>query len=117
MLRKIAVLSALILMSSCSTPEFREEKAICTTTWMSKLPPKYEQELYNEPRTREVPTGQTNCAKNGNSMTCIDVMRTEYYTVPVVRTVDRNKAERDARISVCTQNRCLETFGNAECKA
>ncbi|KIN72303.1 hypothetical protein Z949_1476 [Sulfitobacter guttiformis KCTC 32187] len=44
-------------------------------------------------------------------------MRTEFYTVPAVVTVDRNKRRRDAQINQCIQRSCLEKFGNLACKA
>ena len=116
MLKTIGVLGSLMLLASCGTPEFRAERSICASTWLSKIPPRYEQELYSKTESRQVPTGKTTCTSVGNTTTCIQVMRTEYYTVPAVRTVDRNKPRRDAQINLCTRNVCLEKFGNAECK-
>lgn len=113
--RFLFVLSAFALVS-CGTPEFQAEKSSCTATWMSKIPPRYEQEMYNKTETRQVPTGYTTCTGYGYSVNCIQSMRTEYYTVPAVRTVDRNSARRDAEINMCTQNACLQRYGNAECK-
>ncbi len=116
MLRKIWIFGALVVLASCGTPEYRAEKDICTSTWMTKIPPRLEQELYNQSHSRQVPTGRTTCTGSGNSVTCNQVMRTEYYTLPAVRTVDRNKPRRDAQINACTQTICLKKFGNPECK-
>lgn len=101
---------------SCGTPEFQAEKSSCAATWISKIPPQYEQEMYNAFQTRQVPTGYTSCTGYGYSINCIQTMRTEYYTVPAVRTVDRNSSRRDAEINMCTQNACTMRYGNAECK-
>lgn len=105
-----------VMLASCGTPEFRTEQNLCEATWLSKIPPQLEQKLVNESRTRQVPTGRTICKTVGATTVCDQVMRTEYYTVPVVRTVDRNKPARDVQIRACTQNSCVQKFGNAECK-
>ncbi|MEY3003340.1 MAG: hypothetical protein RLZZ491_516 [Pseudomonadota bacterium] len=83
---------------------------------MSKLPPRYERELYNQLRSRQVPTGQTTCTGTGNTITCTQIMRTEYYEAPAVRTVDRNEPRRNAEIEACTRRACLARYGNAACK-
>ena len=116
MIRKVTTFGLLTVLASCGTPEFRAEQEICKATWLSKIPPRLEQEFYNQSYTRLVPTGRTTCTGVGNSVTCNQVMRTEYYTLPAVRTVDRNKAQRDPQIRECTQQKCAEKFGNVECK-
>jgi len=105
-----------LVVAGCSTPEFKNERNICTSTWMSKIPPNFIQEQYNKRQSRQVSTGRTICRKVINSFVCDEQMTTEYYTVPAVRTVDTNEARRDAQISVCTQKRCVQKFGNSECK-
>jgi len=116
-LKKIALIGVGLFFTSCGTAEFREEKSICTSTWMSKIPPRFEQEMYNSMESRQVPTGQTTCTGYGNFITCNQIMRTEFYNVPAVRTVDRNATRRDPEINSCTQNMCVKKFGNVECKA
>lgn len=83
---------------------------------MSKIPPVYEQEWYNETRSRSVPSGITTCNSFYGTVTCRESMRTEFYTVPSIRTVDRNAPRRDAQIQQCTQQACVRKYGNAECK-
>ena len=121
MLKKMALMGMGVLLASCATTEFREEKGICSATWTKKIPPRYEQEMYNAMQSRQVPTGQVSCTTSGygySSYTnCTQLMRTEFYTVPSVRTVDRNATRRNAEINSCTQNMCLKKFGNVECKA
>ena len=117
MIRNYVILAiALLGLSACETAEFVEEKNFCTADWMSKIPQKLEQETYNETKSRDVPTGKTVCTQSGTTTICEDVMRTEYYTVPAVRTVDRNKPLRDARIQACTQQICTQKYGNAQCE-
>jgi hypothetical protein len=121
MLKKITIMGVVFMLASCATTEFREEKGICTATWMKKIPPRYEQEMYNKSQSRQVPTGQTSCTTTGYGYTaytnCTQLMRTEFYTVPAVRTVDRNQSRRDSNISACTQQKCTAKYGNVECKA
>jgi hypothetical protein len=116
MVSRFGLWGIVFLAAGCGTPEFRAEKSICTSDWLAKIPPRFEQELYNQSQSRQVPTGQTTCTGSGNTVTCNQVMRTEYYTVPAVRTVDRNEQRRSVQITACTQRMCVEKFGNAECK-
>ena len=107
------------LLVGCATQELREERALCTSQWMQTIPPVFEKELYNKTMSREVPTGQVNCTTTGTyirSTSCTQVMRTEYYTVPAVRTIDRNEDVRDAQIKSCVQSQCIQKFGNSDCK-
>ena len=121
MLRNIFLLGAGLLLASCSTTEFREEEGICTATWMKKIPPRYVKETYNKKMSRKVPTGKITCDTytigSYTSTDCEQVMRREYYTVPAVRTVDKNKSRRVAQISSCTRQKCNRKYGNAECKS
>lgn len=105
------------LVASCATEEFVETKGQCEATWLSKMPPKYKEKMYDSMRSRQVPTGTTNCYQTMSGVTCNQVMRTEFYTVPAVRTIDIFKDGRDARIAACTQQKCIERYGNAECNA
>ncbi|MEE3072601.1 MAG: hypothetical protein VX378_16020 [Pseudomonadota bacterium] len=116
MIKRTAILVGFAALSSCGTPEYQAEQSICTATWMNRIPPRMEQEIYNETKTREVPTGRSTCTGTGNTMQCIQEMKTEYYSVPAVRTVDRNEAQRDVQIRACTVKVCQEKYGNGECK-
>ena len=119
-MRNIALLGVGLLLASCSTTEFREENSICKATWMKKIPPRYVKETYNKRMSREVPTGKIKCESdtifNTTYTDCEQVTKTEYYTVPAVRTVDRNESRRDSQISSCTRQKCNRKYGNAECK-
>ena len=117
MIQKIGLSGALLFLCSCSTPEYRAEKSVCSATWLKKIPTRYEQEMYNRMESRQVPTGRTTCHNFGYTISCNQVMRTEYYTVSAVRTVDRNKSRRDSAIKTCTQNQCLKKYGTSDCKA
>lgn len=117
MMRVIGILVPFLVLASCGTPEFRAEQNVCQSTWLTKIPPRLERELYNRRESRQVPTGRTTCQTVGTVTNCVQGMRTEFYTVPSVRTVDRNRPRRDAQVRQCTQKTCFEKFGNVECKA
>lgn len=109
-------LASLAALAGCASPELRAERQSCSAKWYREIPPRLVQEQYNQLESRQVPTGQTTCTTNGNVTTCNQDMRTEYYTVLAVRTVDRNKPRRDARINACTRAACLSKYGNVNCE-
>jgi len=116
MLRRVCLIAIAGILVGCGTPEYRAERNVCVAEWFTKIPPRYEQEFYYVTESRRVPTGRTTCKEKGQKIICTPVMRTEYLRYPAIRTVDRNKPQRDAQITVCTQKACLAKFGNPECK-
>lgn len=114
-MRRFLFLCSVFVLTGCASPEFKAAQSECASTWMRKIPAQYEKEMYNESRKREVPTGETTCTTVGNTVNCKQHMKTEYYTVPAVRTVDRNKGNRDAQIQACTRDICLSRYGNTAC--
>ena len=115
-MQRLGILTLTLIVVSCDTPEFTQEQNICISKLVDKIPPRYEQETYTQTLSREVPTGETTCTMTWSIMTCKQVMRTEYYSVPAVRTVDRNETRRTAKITACTQKKCLRKYGNARCE-
>lgn len=107
---------ACISLIGCVTPEYQAAQSSCSAKWMQKIPPRYEQEMYNQLQAAQVPTGQTTCMGTGYMVTCNQVMTTQYYTTPAVRTVDRNAARRNAEIQSCTASMCVKQYGNAACE-
>lgn len=107
---------ALFALAGCNTPEFKTQKNICESKWMQKIPPNYQQRTYNRTMSRQVPSGHTSCYTLGNFINCDQTMRTEYYVVPAVRTVDLNKSRRDDKIKACTRQLCNKKYGNSKCE-
>lgn len=107
----------LALLASCATAEYKQAESGCQAKFMAQIPARFEQEIYNQSQSRQVPTGQTTCTGYGNTVNCQQMMRTEYYTIPAVRTVDRNAPMRDSLIKSCAQTLCSQQYGNLECKA
>src|SRR5690606_26128342 len=115
-MKKFLFLCAFFVLAGCTTPEYDATQSECSAMWMREIPPQYEQEMYDKVMKRKVPTGETTCTKVGNTTNCVQKVRDEEYTVPAIRTVDRNKAMRDPQIRACTKNNCLSKYGNVDCK-
>ena len=113
---RIAPILVVGVLAGCGTPEYREQRSLCASEWFEKIPPYYDQELILVTHSRQVPTGRTICTKTGNTVICDQVTTTEYYTVPSVRTIDRNKPRRDSKIKQCTQTACVKKYGNTACE-
>ena len=120
MFRLMMVIFAInIILISCSTPEFKQMKRSCKSIWLDKMPPNYIQENYMRSLTRQVPDGTVSCMSYGSNYQftdCKQGMKTEYYSVPAVRTVDTNLSKRNFEINSCTRNNCIRKFGNANCE-
>ena len=120
MLKKAFVFGACLVVTSCTTKEFNQTEAVCTSIWMEKIPPVYEKEIYNKLYIREVPTGETICTTTGEGYSsktkCKQEMKKEEYTLPAVRTVDKNQRKRNRNIGACTREKCTEKYGNAKCE-
>ena len=122
-MKKIPIIMTAVvitLLTACATKQYRQAERSCKNEWMMKIPPRMEQEMYNKSEMRQVPDGTINCSTYGSgyykTTNCTQGTKLEYYTVPAVRTVDRNKPQRDLRIKSCTEYKCYKTHGNAKCK-
>ena len=112
----VLTLSSFVL-ASCTSPQYKDTKNACLASWLKKLPPKLAQQSYMLRQSREVPTGRTDCYTTGNYTSCNQVMRTEYYSTPAVRTVDTNAAQRGVKIRSCTKTACIKKYGNSDCES
>ena len=116
-MRLLTLLGLAVILSGCAGfPEYMQKSQECRNEWMSKIPPIYDEQTYNKSESRQAPTGRTTCTGFGNTLTCVEQMSTEYYTVPAVRTVDLNKAQREGEVRSCVRARCLEKYGNSKCR-
>ena len=119
-MRNLTLIALFLILAGCSSPQFKQERNICEATWMKKIPPRLELENYMQLQSRQVPTGQTTCTTSGYGnyayTNCNQIMKTEYYNVPSVRSVDRNQNRRDTEIASCTRKRCNKKYGNAKCE-
>lgn len=104
------------LAAGCATPEYHQARQVCSTEWEIKIPPQYQQVLVNRSRAIKVPDGTSKCTTSGNTTRCEQGMRTEWIPYVEAETVDLNQRERDLQIAQCTQSRCIERYGNPDCK-
>jgi hypothetical protein len=112
-----ALLGLLTLaLVGCSTPEFNAAEATCRAEWLKKIPPNYQQMLVNRTRYIQQPSGQVSCTTFGSYTSCNQQMISVPIPYTAVETVDVNDGRRDPQISSCTASRCIQTYGNAECK-
>ena len=119
MLRRISVSGSRCCLRWQRRMSLKKRRLFVLAMWMKEIPPCDEQERYEETAC-QVPTGETNCTTvdDGYSVqtNCKQIMKTEYYKNTCrVRAVDRNASRRDAQIAACTQQRCNQKYGDAQC--
>ena len=121
MVRVLLIVAALFIMSSCSTAEYKQANAACTTIGVSKYP--VDRVDYNCQLSRyiEVPTGETICTselqydKVVTSCKEQTEQKQEWYNSTCTK--DRNQNIRGQWIGQCTRDACLSAFGNETCDA
>jgi len=109
--------STVLVIASCSTPQYEAEKTVCAEKWYKILPTNFVQRQETEYRTERRFTGRQTCQiQESDQITC----KADYIDVEipysVLVDVDLNKPERDARIKSCTQQACSLKFGNTSCE-
>ena len=108
------------LLTSCSTPEYKEAKAGCSQLGYSKFPVSVQE--YNCQRMRyiDVPTGETVCTTSvefGKIVErCKKVTERQSEWYDSTCTGDVNFDTRIDWIYSCTRQACFETFGNVSCE-
>lgn len=116
-MKKVVTFGLAVFVAGCGTPEFRAEQTACETRWNAQIPVKLERQLTTRTETRQVPTGRSTCTSVGGVISCTQEMRTEFYEVPTVVTVDTNAYTRNLAIRACTQVSCKKKYGNETCRA
>ena len=105
-------LSVLILMcAGCSNPEWTNSWNSCLEILNKEMPAVYTSETVEELRSISVPT--SSCDNNQ----CTNSTKREYYSVPVIKTVEVNRVERLDANRKCTIKKCRELGLNSQCKA
>ncbi|MBC7157708.1 MAG: hypothetical protein H5U20_09365 [Rhodobacteraceae bacterium] len=116
-MRVMAMVAAAVVLGSCTTPEYRAERDICSAEWLKRIPPLYERQTVNRIRYEQRPTGVTHCTTTGTTTTCVDEMRSVAIPYVSVETVDVNAGRRKTRIDACAAQACLARYGNTTCEA
>jgi hypothetical protein len=110
-----------LLLSSCSTAEYRQTENYCYYQSLQQFPIANETRKVIKQRSVEIPTGQSICTSillpgNVVSTSCQQATRTETHNYEDVEIFDRNKSSRDNAIRFCASQNCIVTTGNSECK-
>jgi hypothetical protein len=108
---------ALLLIASCSTPQYEAAKNVCAEKWYKILPRNMVQRQETEYRTERRFTGAQTCeTRDSGQIVC----KADYIEVEIpysmLINVDLNKPERDARIKSCTRQACSLKYGNTTCE-
>jgi len=120
-MNKIATLIVILILSGCSTAEYRSAKNECSYDAFQKYPVNNVSTVITLTRAVQVPTGQTNCTTQyiGNyaDTQCTQIMRTEYVPYQQNIVTDTNASSREGAISSCASQLCYSRYGNADCKS
>lgn len=110
-------LIAAVVISGCTTPEWRAENAACTHRMLNEIPPSYKEVIVNREKAIRIPDGNIRCTGEGKNLRCDQGTRTEYIPYTSLETVDMNGHRRSLEIEKCTANACFKAFGNPDCKS
>jgi len=109
-----------IALSACASKEYQAEHDMCMADAYAAVPVLYQTKMEQQSRQVQVPSGVT-CDSYGTSYggantTCRQqyIYTTEYYDVPVQ--YDANETRRNAMARRCTENACVQKYGNAKCE-
>lgn len=120
MYRVAQILSITLLISACSTPEYRRSYDQCSVQAFDRYPTKIQMIESECSREIEVDTGKTECIttyeEQSKRTVCGPLLEvvTETYQCEVERDVNRNA--RDIFTRQCAAQLCLSTYGNADCE-
>ena len=104
------------LAAGCATPQHMQARLECAQEWEILIPPRYQQVMTTGQRRAKVPDGTTSCTTRGDTRSCRQGMRSDWVPYTDVATVDVNARARNLRIAQCAHARCLEAYGNSDCK-
>jgi hypothetical protein len=110
----------LVLLTSCSTPEYKQAEAGCSKIGYSKFPVSVQKYSCQRMRYIDVPTGETVCTtgvefgKIVERCKKITERQSEWYDSTC--TGDVNIDTRRDWINNCTRQACFQTYGNVSCK-
>ena len=125
------IITSIILLVGCATPEYRSALQSCEFTKLKQFPPKFELKTVNRVRYETVPDGTRTCSKYKIKMPCSGKYCVQKYKIKThckdgtrqisvpyteVISIDVNKNLRDRTSEICAKNSCVKTYGNTECK-
>jgi len=108
------------LLSGCQTQAFLAVRATCSEAGYRAYPPELQQRVVDAYRYDQVPTGGHTCVttEEGNTRTetCTPDTRSVRVDYTEVITVDLVEDERLQYAHACTHSRCMQEFGNGQCR-
>ncbi len=124
----LSALAAILVLPACTTPEFRLTHNQCQGDALRQYPVVHQPQVVRRSRQVEVPDGSTVCEsqtmKNKDAGSQMSATRsvcrpgtrpmTEYFDETVM--VDMNEGARYAQTEHCVRERCLQRYGNQNCK-
>ena len=114
-----------LMLSACSTPQWRAENSNCEYEWSAKIPVDYKQIMVNKIRYQAVPDGSIRCNSSSHShgrrstttdIKCVHGTKTISIPYTVAQTIDVNINERNAQVKKCVASNCNAKYGNSRCK-
>jgi len=119
-MKRFFLLLVTVLLSGCATEAYRAAAQECSPAALRDYPVNLLQVIQTRQRVIQVGTGLHTCStvKDGNQTrtVCTDITRPEWVTYQEMAIVDQNDEVRKMAIQSCTQNLCLQRYGNADCK-
>lgn len=118
---RILVLSIMVLLAGCTTPEYQAQLSVCESAWFANLPPRYEKVVRTDYHYIEIPSGKSVCVtKTLEDGSVHKVCEEGTQEVPIPHTytvtVDRNEPARNTQIEICVHNACLKRYGDHLCR-
>ena len=108
------------LLTSCSTPEYKQARAGCSQIAYSKFPVSVQEYSCQRMRYIEVPTGETVCTTEvefGKIVErCKNVTERQSEWYDSTCTGDVNEDVRLNWINNCARQACWQTYGNLFCE-
>ena len=111
------LVTILVGLSACDTPEYRAERSHCEAEWMLKIPPAFRQEIVIKYRNEERPSGAMECITEGAKTQCTPEIETISVPYTAIETIDIRKSQRDSQIQSCAFRACQVRYGNVKCEA
>ena len=119
-MKRVYALGLLMCVSGCATEAYRAAAQECSPEAWRDYPVNRIQVIQTRQRVIQVGTGLQSCSsvKEGNQTRtlCTDITRPEWVTYQEMAVVDQNEEVRKMAIQSCTQNLCLQRYGNPDCK-
>lgn len=104
-----------LLLPSCATEQYYQAESECKVVAYKYYPSNYQRMLVTKTYWEDVPDGYY-CETKGNKKHCREHTRRVSKTHQVWEDVDVNSDARNNYVNHCTQQVCMQRYGNADCE-